>query len=316
LIQDISKITLLYKHKLSRISKQFCFSLRKKLIMKVLVLLCLAVAAIAHPMDEGFLYTKIFENPEDAVHNFWEADEEFMPQILNGNNANLGQFPFVARMSIQRGGSTGLCSASVIHANYLLSASHCVNSNPGAITNIGFLLGVVNRNTQTGVTHNSAQMWWHPQPATLVQDIALFRTVNLVQTTPNIAPVHSIPSRAQTGEEFVGAQLTLIGWGVDNTGGVAVHLQWAHFRALSIGQCTAAFTVWEICYVHDGNNAQSQGGDSGGPVVIQNFHGAGQHLQVGIHAGRRFSGGMVFHSAARVSQFLDWIQERANFVIT
>lgn len=56
----------------------------------------------------------------------------------------------------------------------------------------------------------------------------------------------------------------------------------------------------------------SQPGDSGAPVIV--WEGSIQ-TQVGIHAGRRTSGGNTFHSAARVSAFLDWIQELSGILI-
>lgn len=51
----------------------------------------------------------------------------------------------------------------------------------------------------------------------------------------------------------------------------------------------------------------SQGGDSGGPVIIWEGN---VMTQVGIHAGRRTSGGRTFHSAARISAFFNWLEAR------
>jgi hypothetical protein len=54
-----------------------------------------------------------------------------------------------------------------------------------------------------------AEFWWHPKPATLVDDIALIRsTVNLPTGNPNIAPIR-IPSRAQTNFAFNGPVVSL-----------------------------------------------------------------------------------------------------------
>ena len=35
----------------------------------------------------------------------------------------------------------------------------------------------------------------------------------------------------------------------------------------------------------------------------------GYQMQVGVHAGRRITGGESYHYATRVSAFLDWIEE-------
>jgi Trypsin len=87
------------------------------------------------------------------------------------------------------------------------------------------------------------------QPATLVRDIALIRSATHITPGPLIDYVR-IPSRAQTNYAFTGQQLTLIGWGRDNTGAGAMHLQWAEFLAVPFSQCTASFREpYEICYI-------------------------------------------------------------------
>lgn len=190
-------------------------------------------------------------------------------RIINGRNASDGQFPFIARLSITRrnpdtGASSGsTCSGSLIHEQFALTASHCVTPNPDWITNVAFLIGTVNRNVP-GTTVNSAEFWFLEQPATLVKDLAMFRFAQPIARTPLIDFIR-LPSRAQTNYEFVGWPVTTIGWGRDNTGVGAIHLQYADFLVLSINVCSARFTEYEICYVDNGTDSMTQPGDSGGP---------------------------------------------------
>lgn len=281
--------------------------------MKTLILFLLASVAVAEKIGsfkEFDVHHMSLDASSDAVFNYKFFEDEGESRILNGQNAEPGQFPFVARVSIVRATGSGLCSGSLISTNFGVSASHCVTPNPDTITNIGFLVGTVNRNV-AGTTVNTAEFWWLEQPATLVRDLAMFRFQTHVTVSPLIAPIR-LPSHAQRDYEFVGWPVTTIGWGRDNTGVSTVHLQWANFRILSIGVCSARFTEYEICYVDDGTDSMTQPGDSGGPVIAWE---GGVMTQVGVHAGRRTVSGMTFHSAARLSTFLDWIQEHSGIAI-
>jgi Trypsin len=86
----------------------------------------------------------------------WDSEPENF--ILNGTDAQPGQFPHVARVTIVRPTGTGQCSGSLIATNFALTASHCVNSNPETITSIGLLIGTVNRNVP-GTTIQMAEFW-------------------------------------------------------------------------------------------------------------------------------------------------------------
>lgn len=203
----------------------------------------------------------------DTIYEFYGD-----ARIINGSDASPGQFPFVARISVSRrdpntGATSGsLCSGSLIHEQFALTASHCVHTNPSWITNVAFLIGTVNRNVP-GTTINSLEFWFLEHPQTLVMDIAIFRFAQPIVRTALIDFVR-IPSRVQTNYEFVGWPVTTIGWGVDNTGSSAVHLQFANFVVVSINVCGDRFTEYEICYVEDGTDALVRPGDSGAPGKI------------------------------------------------
>jgi secreted trypsin-like serine protease len=235
-------------------------------------------------------------------------------RVINGSDAQEGQFPFVARLSIVRGSSGSICSGSLISEHYGLSASHCVTPNPETITNVGFLIGTVNRNV-AGTVVNAADFWFVEQPATLVRDLSMFRFADAIQATPTIGFIR-LPTRSQglSNYEWIGWPVTLIGWGRDNTGTSAIHKQFAQFRVLSNGVCSTRFTEYELCYVDDGTSSMSQPGDSGGPVIA--FEN-GVMTQVGVHAGRRTVSGITFHSAVRISHtfFLNWIEQYAGIRI-
>lgn len=71
------------------------------------------------------------------------------------------------------------------------------------------LVGTVDRTQPGGTTIQMAEVWWHPQPGTLPDDIALIRTATLVpEGNPNIGYIR-IPSRAQTNDAFHGPVVSL-----------------------------------------------------------------------------------------------------------
>lgn len=240
----------------------------KECMMKGIILLffvATASAEIVGYFKEFEVHHYNLEGPSsDTIYDF-DRDA----RIINGSDAQPGQFPFVARLSITRRNpetevSSGtLCSGSLIHEQFALTASHCVTPNPDWITNVAFLIGTVNRNV-AGTIVNSAEFWFLEQPATLVKDLAMFRFAQPIVRTSLIDFIR-LPSRVQTNYEFVGWPVTTIGWGRDNTGASTVHLQYAHFLVLSINVCSTRFTEYEICYVDNGTDSMTQPGDSGGP---------------------------------------------------
>lgn len=177
--------------------------------MKVLILLALVAAAAAYPspimIKDGIAtYNMKLQSVKD-ISIYERAWDNFEPSILNGTNAQPGEFPHVARVSIVRTTGSGTCSGSLISTNFALTASHCVNSNPHLITSIGMLVGTVNRNVP-GTTLQMAEFWWMEKPATLVRDIALIRSST--HFTPGLL-INSvpIPTRSQTNYAFNGQQV-------------------------------------------------------------------------------------------------------------
>lgn len=235
-----------------------------KLILLLISLSVSSAELVGHYQDAEVHHFTLEGPSSDTIYDF-----EGESRIINGRNASLGQFPFIARLSItRRNPDTGVtsgttCSGSLIHPNFGLTASHCVTPNPDWITNVAFLIGTVNRNVP-GTVVNSVEFWFLEQPATLVKDLAMFRFSQPIARTSAIDFIR-IPSRAQTDYEFVGWPVTTIGWGRDNTGASAIHLQYADFIVISISVCTSRFTAYEICYVDNGNDSMTQPGDSGGP---------------------------------------------------
>lgn len=178
--------------------------------MKALILLAfvaVASATIAPVMIRNGVATynrKLQMVADTSIYDqAWEMDPENF--ILNGTDAQPGQFPYVARVTIVRTTGSGQCTGSLIASNFALTASHCVNSNPHLITSIGMLVGTVNRNVP-GTTLQMAEFWWMEQPATLVRDIALIRSATHITPTPLINYIR-IPSRQQTNYAFTGQEV-------------------------------------------------------------------------------------------------------------
>lgn len=236
--------------------------------MKIIILVLFAAGVsseiIGRFKDYDVHHFTLKEAFNDAIYDF---DRE--SRIINGRNASLGQFPFVARLSITRRNpdtnstSGTLCSGSLIHEHFALTASHCVTPNPDWITNVVFLIGTVSRD-KPGTIVNSVEFWYLEKPSTLVKDLAMLRFSQPIARTSAIDFIR-LPSRAQTNYEFIGWPVTTIGWGRDDSGSSAVHLQYADFIVVSIRVCTSRFTEYEICYVDNGTDSMTQSGDSGAP---------------------------------------------------
>lgn len=295
--------------------------------MKVLILLALAAVATANLGEYDYdnrVYHKSLEAVEDVsiYDEIWDNQDKYAQMnedgisnfILNGTDVPLGRYPFVARVSISRRNaagavSTGLCSGSYITVRYAFTSAHCVDSNPQQIFAIASLVGTVDRSIAGGTTMQMEDFWFYIKLRTLVGDLALVRAdQNLPTGNANIAPIR-MPTRAQQADRWDGL-VRLVGWGRDNTGASAIRLQWADFEAVPLSRCLTSFDArYEICYIDPQSWRMSQPGDSGAPVIAIEADGV---TQVGIHAGRRTSGGNTFHSAARIGQFVAWIEANTS----
>lgn len=240
----------------------------RSLVGRLLVTTVVVVASIAVPAT-----AMAASAPEDTV---------VRPNIVGGSPAPA--YSFMASMQTLSGGHR--CGASVVHANWAVTARHCVSGvSPSSLR---LRVGSNNR-TSGGVLVSVTGLTSHPSA-----DLAMMR----IGTVPSSYP----PVRIAASSGPVGTATRIMGWGqtCPNPGacGAPVRLQQLNTSIVSDSQCSGIRAASEICTNNPGGTAGACYGDSGGPE-IKSVSGAWQL----IGATSRSGGGSV--CAVRPSIYVD-----------
>jgi len=177
------------------------------------------------------------------------------PFIVGGSNADRS-YPFM--VSLQDGGSH-FCGGSLIRADWVLTAAHCVaGAPPGLVT---ARIGSTDY-TQGGEFAQADAIVAHPGfDGTSGDDIALVH----LSAPVGAAPIPIAPSAP------VGTASRLLGWGqtcpVPGGCGAPRILQQLDTRVLPAGSCLGIDAAVELC-TDSPSGAGACYGDSGGPQLV------------------------------------------------
>ncbi|KAJ3656449.1 hypothetical protein Zmor_015526 [Zophobas morio] len=234
-------------------------------------------------------------------------------RIIGGNDAVVGQFPFIAALNIQTEDSTFFCGGALISNEWVLTSAHCTQ---GAHT-VTIRLG---SNKLTGSDPNrvilaSSHVVVHPDfdPDTSANDVGLIRLRLPVEFTDYIQPIRLAGSHLPNS-----ASPTALGWGQtsDEDPEFANDLQFVALAVVSNEECAVTYgkQITNNILCVDGNyNEGTCYGDSGSPLVVRMVGGSAlQH--VGISS---FFSGNGCESTdpsgyTRTWPYVDWIRNETG----
>lgn len=219
------------------------------------------------------------------------------PRIINGNEANPGEFPFMVLILDESGNnwSSAGCGASLIHDDLILTAAHCVENRQDKID-------AVYINAHSPYNNNSDLKWTlirvvekliHPlfNNDGNTYDIAILR---LETTVPNAMAekfgeefrnlIKPVKVNTDLGNESLSV-LTVIGFGRMASGSASKVLQKAQVNFVSNSDCQNAYDAGRIlpnmmCASDNGSKDACQG-DSGGPLLVKDEK-THEYIQVGV----------------------------------
>ena len=207
--------------------------------------------------------------------------------IIGGAPAPAGGFPWMA-LVVYNGTPSFACSGTVISANVVLTAGHCVidEATGTAYSPSGYqvITGTVDR-TDSSAAQVAGVSRAIPYPgfnrSTIDGDAAL-----LVLDSPTNVPAIKLATSADTGLIQPGVGAVITGWGETQYGAgqLPTSLQWGTTVVQSAAYCqqsAGSYDDSKLCALDSPSlSASTCFGDSGGPLIAQENTGA--PVEIGI----------------------------------
>lgn len=179
------------------------------------------------------------------------ADGDVSPMIVGGRNATQ---VYSWMVSLQSTSGSHFCGGTLIKANWVVTAKHCVQGRTPASTQAR--IGTTNR-TSGGTVARASRIINHQSA-----DLALVQLSTSVSEAPAAVAATSGP---------VGTATRIIGWGqtcpIRGGCGAPINLQELDTSIVADNRCSGISGASEICTNNTGGNKGACYGDSGGPQV-------------------------------------------------
>jgi trypsin len=233
------------------------------------------------------------------------------PKIVGGQNAIQSEFPYIVSL---RSGSFGhFCGGSLIAANWVLTAAHCVEG--GSVDEVW--IGMLDQKNTDGVEKiKPTKIIAHEKynSSTMDSDFAL---IQLSQNS-SYKPVALNEVEITVSEDAAAAQIMAItaGWGTLNEGSQTLPdvLQKVTVPLVSQTACNdksaygGDITDTMLCAGFKSGGKDSCQGDSGGPLVVTNA--TGETVLAGVVSwGQGCARANKYGIYSKVSAGLSWIKE-------
>jgi len=253
-----------------------------------------------------FLRRRVTENSTEPQ---FESDNEPQSRIIGGTAEPVGRYPYLAALfqkNVTLDTLRIVCGGTLIAPKVILTAAHCSEYIDVAI------LGIYDYTNVQGTTYEyfaitSDQKVIYPSYNSETNS-ADFLLLNLDKPS-NFIPIklNANPSIPSDGQE-----LTVMGWGVDESGYMSKIPKATTVQAVSNSLCSSRYQFKseisenELCA--SGDKSDSCQGDSGGPLIIKGVS-ANNDLLVGIVSFGEDCADWYYPGVySRVSSVATWLQ--------
>ncbi|CAG9801526.1 unnamed protein product [Chironomus riparius] len=239
-------------------------------------------------------------------------------RIVGGNTASGNQFPHAAALFLFLTTGESFCGGSIIHANYIITAAHCLDDLIRIDVQAG-TLNIFQGTPQYRATVMQRDVRQHPQydKETLRNDIGLIYAMQPIRFSSGLQPI-ALPARHLVSSSFIGQIPFVIGWGrfSDSRHVLSDALQYVRLPIVNDQSCTSVYNQL-FPFFNSGTNICASGsngrstcnGDSGGSMSITL---SGRNTLIGIvsYGSATCEGGYPV-VMTRVSAYLDWISNNS-----
>ncbi|CAG9860519.1 unnamed protein product [Phyllotreta striolata] len=252
-------------------------------------------------------------------------NKELEMRIFGGEDAALGQFPWMVRIGATKGDLRGLvCGGVLINANHVLTAAHCgENGVTIAFVRVGEYdtrtnidcdqFGCAPPYQDLPVVHWIVHKNWNTD--TVQNDIALIKTKKKAKFNDYVKPI-CLPGRESFFRSYKAeGGVSLAGWGETNNSTYSIMpkvLQYVNLDVMNLRECQNTYidyniTKAQIC-VGAGEGHDTCEGDSGGPVMKElKLNGEYRWYTIGIVSFGSPDCGVAPAVYTNVRYYLPWI---------
>ncbi|CAH1983365.1 unnamed protein product [Acanthoscelides obtectus] len=219
-------------------------------------------------------------------------------RITNGKEADLGQFPWIARLGYEDGQAIKFkCGGTLLNKWYVITAAHCLKENEEKLKVIRLGENVENEELCDKAACSLpvqdipvASIMIHAEYNTITSknDIGLIALRKSANYTDFVKPV-CLPRGDLTNENHLGEEVTVAGWGVidSSTEETSPELLFVNIPVVELDVCRKIYKSIELddtqwC-VGKNTGEDSCSGDSGGPLMNWKAKGGSkQYFLLGI----------------------------------
>uniref|UniRef100_A0A0A1XSC5 Plasma kallikrein n=1 Tax=Zeugodacus cucurbitae TaxID=28588 RepID=A0A0A1XSC5_ZEUCU len=235
-------------------------------------------------------------------------------RIVGGMDTEVNEYPWMA-MLMRRGDF--YCGGALINDQYVLTAAHCVRGFNKRQISVRLLshnrtdgrVSTIDRKLDKIIVHDGYST------RNLDNDIALLRFTEPVELREPLRPV----CLAEADKTYEDELAVVTGWGAVKEGGfIADRLQEVQVPVMSQETCrkskygSSRITDNMLCAGYAEGGKDSCQGDSGGPLHVANNATKSYQLAGVVSWGEGCARPNAPGVYTRVSQYLDWIDERTG----